>query len=164
MLNYYGNLPPPNNENATQQILQYFENNKIQKIDSKSHKFTIDYSKLFEKENHEFTYIFNDIIHKNILKYKTKKNFGSYALWSIYVSGEIKSMVNHNILKYYLYQNNRDVYNIFVFDNIQHNTKIDTSTNSPDHGVFSPRTFKKFNVENFSLIKSIIEYIFVNII
>ena len=163
MIDYYGNLPPPSNESATEQILQYFENHKIQKVDSKSNKFTIDYSKLFEKENDKLKYILNDIIHKNILKYKTKKSFGSYALWSIYVSGDIKLMVNNNILKYYLSQNNRDVYNKYMFDNIEYEKKGDTPTNSPDLGVFSPRTFKKYIIENSSLINSIIEYISVNI-
>ena len=163
MLDYYGNLPPPSNENATQQILQYFESHNIQRIDSKSHKFIIDYSKLFQKENSELKYIFNDIIHKNILKYKTTREFGSYALWSIYVSGEIKSMINSNILKYYLSQNNRNAYNKYMFDNIREKSKTDTPTNSPDLGVFSPRIYKTFIIDNSILINSIIEYISVNI-
>ena len=97
------------------------------------------------------------------MKYKTTREFGSYALWSIYVSGEIKSMINSNILKYYLSQNNRNAYNKYIIDNIQEKSKTETPTNSPDLGVFSPRIYKKFIIDNSTLINSIIEYISVNI-
>ena len=165
MLDNYGNYDPPNDNDACNEIYSYYKANKKQKINVCDLKYIIDYSCLLENDDDIIKQTrFKNIIFNNFNLYKKKNKFGSLSLWLMITKNEIIKKINLNILKYFLDKNDKNTLYKVVFNEIRCDPKTPNNTpeNSPDLGVFSPRTFKKFIIPNSEFINSIIDYISIN--
>ena len=92
-----------------------------------------------------------------------KKTFKHISCTNNYFN-EIIKQINLNILKCFLDKNDKNTLYKIVFNEIRCDPKTPNNTpeSSPDLGVFSPRTFKKFIIPNSEIINSIIDYISIN--
>lgn len=164
MLDYTGYSDPPNDNDACNEIYSYYKETKKQRLNVFGLKYEIDYSCLFENDDIIKKTSFKNIIFNNFNLYKKKNKIGSLTLWLMVVKQEIIKEININILKYFLDNNDRNTLHKLVLSEIKGKSKTPNNTpeSSPDLGLFSPRTFKKFIIPNNEIINSIIEYISIN--
>ena len=164
MLDNYGNYDPPNDNDACNEIYLYYKENKKQRLNISKAKYEIDYSCLLENDDINKQTQFKNIIFNNFNLYKKKNKLGSLSLWLMITKNEIIKQINLNILKYFLDKNDKNTLYKVVFNEISCDPKTPNNTpeSSPDLGVFSPRTFKKFIIPNSEIINSIIDYISIN--
>tara|TARA_Y100001970_G_C14198075_1_gene839354 strand:+ start:993 stop:1511 length:519 start_codon:yes stop_codon:yes gene_type:complete len=170
MNDYNSQFPAPSIQEAKHQLKKYFIACSTQIIKINNKTYNIDYRNLLhENDDKSLENNFENLIVNNIFKYekitKSKISLGSEVLWSLKISGEIKEMININIVKYYLDKNDKNELQNITMNELKKNQITPTSSpnNSPNFGVFSPRTFKKFVIDNSEIINSIIDYIFINI-
>ena len=164
MLDYYGNFDPPNDNDACNEIYSYYKENKKQRLNISKAKYEIDYSCLLENDDINKQTQFKNIIFNNYDLYKKKNKLGSLTLWLMTSKNDIIKQINSNILKYFLDKNDRNILHKLILSEIRCDPKTPNNTpeSSPDLGVFSPRTFKKFIIPNSEFINSIIDYISIN--
>ena len=164
MLDNYGNYDPPNDNDACNEIYLYYKENKKQRLNISKAKYEIDYSCLLENDDINKQTQFKNIIFNNFNLYKKKNKLGSLSLWLMITKNEIIKQINLNILKYFLDKNDKNTLYKVVLNEIRCDPKTPNNTpeSSPDLGVFSPRTFKKFIIPNSEIINSIIDYISIN--